>query len=95
MKDKIELMHDGENKISYIFYCPGCKCHHMYYIKGYNISWQFNGNLQSPTFTPSLRVNYGNGKVCHLFVTNGKIEYCSDSFHELKGKQIEMEDIEL
>ncbi len=73
----------------YTFECPGCKCNHAYYVSG-PIKWEFNGSLENPTFTPSLKNTYPDGKVCHLFVTNGKIEYCGDCFHELKGQKIEM-----
>lgn len=29
---------------------------------------------------------------CHLFVTNGQIQYCGDSTHELSGQTIEVPD---
>lgn len=31
--------------------------------------------------------------VCHLFVTDGKIIYCSDCTHEYAGKSIDLPDI--
>ena len=73
------------------FYCPACKQNHVY-----DKRWKFNGNVEKPTFTPSLRVMIGDTKetLCHLFVTDGKIIYCNDCPHEFAGKTIEMEDIE-
>jgi hypothetical protein len=89
---KMELLED-DGKTAYTFYCPGCKHHHMFFVQGYKISWGFNGSLDNPTFTPSLRNRYGDGKCCHLFVENGMIKYCDDCYHELSGKTIEMEDV--
>ena len=33
------------------FHCPGCKCNHSF-----DSRWTFDGNFESPTFSPSLRV---------------------------------------
>lgn len=87
----------------YSFYCPGCKHEHVYLVINDGSQWQFNGNMESPTFTPSLlNVEKGlNEKTgafdveksrCHLFVTNGKIIYCGDCTHELKGQTIELQE---
>lgn len=86
---------------TYMFYCPGCKCSHAYFtktgdIKGVpakKITWDFNGDMEKPTFNPSLKNTYPDGRICHLFVKDGKIIYCSDCFHELSGKTVEMEEI--
>lgn len=57
--------------------------------------WTFNGNLEKPTFSPSLLVTgYLNAEqpdgVCHSYITDGKIQYLSDSTHEYAGKTIEL-----
>jgi hypothetical protein len=99
----IKVFGDGKrdyHKIAYTFYCPGCKYNHIYFVKGFNKIWQFNGDVDNPTFTPSLlnRIPATDKEAernrCHLFVKNGRIEYCNDCFHELKGKTVEMEDTE-
>lgn len=91
----------------YTFYCPGCGHHHIYYTRNENPlpNWTFNGNMESPTFSPSLLNRWGKyvpgyenkikgGGICHLNVTNGKIDYYDDCTHEYKGrKQVEMEGI--
>ena len=96
----------------YSFFCPGCGHLHGYQTKdpgGYN--WSFNGNLDNPTFTPSLLNRWGkeadpnwqepedpspqhqwSGR-CHLFVTNGVIDYCGDCTHSLAGQKVPMKDI--
>ena len=70
----------------YFFWCPGCKAHHAP-----NHIWQFNGDLEKPTFSPSLLCN---GSVperrCHSFIKDGNIEFLSDCFHSLAGKTVEI-----
>jgi len=60
--------------------------------------WSFNGDVEKPTFSPSLLVydrSSGERKTgCHLFVRDGMIEYCGDCPHEFAGKTIPMEDWE-
>jgi hypothetical protein len=79
-------------------YCSGCKQDHL--IPN---TWQFNGNLEKPTFSPSLLIRYQNYNhvqdkdisfVCHSFITDGEWRYCSDSTHELAGQTVEMEEYE-
>jgi len=87
----------------YTFYCPGCKHEHIYSVTHDNSLWGFNGNIDNPSFTPSLlnTMNVKNEKTgkneekerCHLFVTNGKIIYCVDCTHKLAGQTVEMEEI--
>lgn len=46
------------------FWCPGCRSMHGLITKGQG-AWGFNGNLEFPTFTPSLLVTamYGDPPV--------------------------------
>src|SRR5260370_9596629 len=55
--------------------------------------WSFDGNFESPSFGPSLRMIGGNG--CHLFVQQGQILYCPDSQHAMAGKTVPMVDWDL
>lgn len=67
--------------------------------------WTFNGNMERPTFTPSVRCftnhdddgnrlpNNGERTLCHYFVTDGKIAYCGDSPHAYKGQTVPLKDI--
>ena len=73
-----------------IFWCPGCDEPHQVPVAG-DKAWQFNGNLESPTISPSLLVRgdeRGNGVRCHLFLKNGVLEFCTDSGHGLAGKTV-------
>lgn len=55
-----KVMDNGNG--TYSFYCPGCKHHHVYYVKNPHINgaqWTFNGDLDKPTFQPSLLNRWG------------------------------------
>jgi hypothetical protein len=73
----------------YVFHCPGCKFGHRFEVG--NGRWTFNGDLERPTFTPSL-VSITNEPICHLFMRDGKIEFLSDSKHELAGQTVDCPD---
>lgn len=77
------------NRTQYLFWCLGCKTVHPYTTNNSNgPSWTFNGDMEKPTFMPSLKVLDGHGgSKCHLFVVEGKINYCSDCQHNMAGQQ--------
>lgn len=75
------------------FYCPGCKRMHLYDVgTEYQHQWQFNGDVNNPTFTPSLRL-VSDIQGCHLNITNGQIQFHGDCWHDLKGQTVPMVDI--
>lgn len=71
--------------------------------------WSFNGNLESPTFNPSIDEKTGyfvdpntegdeewlkaNSYRCHFFIKDGQIVFCGDCSHNLKGQTITLQDI--
>lgn len=56
--------------------------------------WMWNNNVIEPTFTPSLLVNATDPALfCHLFLTDGKIQFLGDCFHDLKNQTVDMVDI--
>lgn len=76
------------------FLCPGCDEPHRFTI-GRADGWTFNGNYEFPTFTPSLLMRSTHGpertpKVCHLFMTDGKIRFLGDCTHELAGQTVDI-----
>lgn len=75
----------------FVFTCPGCESRHGYRVGHGEPNWTFNGSLSRPTFYPSMIVR-GAG-VCHFFVTDGFIDFVSDSTHELAGKKVELPEI--
>lgn len=72
------------------YYCPGCK--HIHGV-GKDMH-KFNGDLEKPTFTPSLVNNFIPGQMCHSYITDGNIQFLDDCTHELKGQMVELPQIE-
>ena len=70
-------------------WCPGCEEVHPFDLS----RWQFDGNSESPTFSPSLLCNatVNNGvRRCHSFVRDGQWEFLADCYHELKSQTVPM-----
>lgn len=99
---KVSIVTRDGKAYGYSFYCPGCKFSHVFTTKKLEIhdpEWYFNGDVNNPTFNPSLLLNSTRGPeqkklTCHLFVANGQIQYLNDCTHDLAGQTIEMEDRE-
>lgn len=76
----------------YFHWCPACE--HMHPLP---FSWEFNGDVTVPTFSPSFKQTFthwtggvmasglGSGerqeRVCHYIITKGMIQFCPDSWH--------------
>ena len=96
---KLHRMSDGQ----YAFHCPGCQCSHGVYVDkpGPNRPvWGWNGSLDTPTFTPSVRVQWAFGDerkqaCCHSYVRDGRIQFLIDSTHALAGRTVEIPDWEI
>lgn len=75
------------------FHCPGCETHHALPVEGPR-AWSFNGDYNAPSLQPSILVNAGRRNptmpLCHLYVTDGKIQFLSDCTHSLAGQIVEM-----
>ena len=81
------------------FFCPACKEYHYIGVAtndmGFPI-WQFNGDNETPTVSPSVKVEcHGDyiNIVCHSFIKDGKIQFLSDCTHNLAGQTVEMTDL--
>lgn len=95
---KLELLKMDDGGRALAFYCPGCKYHHHLRIeRGSNNPdgpiWEWNGDMDKPTFSPSLMVNARTDQQCHLFLREGKISFLNDCLHELAGHTVDLEDI--
>lgn len=103
-----------------MFHCPGCgDTHEVFVDSGIPTrNWQFNGNGDAPTFSPSVLVRTGHHvsghesgpcwctynaehpddpapfkcRVCHSFVTDGRIQFLTDCTHALAGQTVELPD---
>jgi hypothetical protein len=80
-----------------MFWCPGCDGAHM--IEHGNGRWTWNGDVERPTFSPSILVRWEHGpertpRVCHSFVTDGRIRFLADCTHVLAGQTVPLPDFD-
>lgn len=87
-----------EDQTRLYFYCPGCECDHMIQIAGaaHGPVWDFNGNYECPTVSPSIRTfnPTNNQTICHFYINHGQIQYLNDCVHRLAGQSVDMKDID-
>jgi Family of unknown function (DUF6527) len=102
--DKMKLLpiEKAGQIVGYMFDCPGCGIGHAPYVKPHKnpsgASWDFNGDMDKPTFMPSIlvRVPFVDRPhlICHSFVKDGMIQFLSDCTHKLAGQTVEIPEIE-
>ena len=78
-------------------YCPACVDWHVYAVEqpfANGATWTFDGNMEKPTFHPSMKITTGFSKeetrICHYFLRNGILDYCNDSTHSFAGKKVDL-----
>jgi hypothetical protein len=90
---------EDDSKAGFHHWCPGCDQPHGIWIKNPGgAQWTFDGNMEAPTFAPSIRCfsthdengdplpNGAQRTLCHYFIKAGRIEFCGDSPHGLAGR---------
>lgn len=90
----------------YLHWCPGCKSRHIVSTDVPNsvgAIWQFDGNVEYPTFTPSVHIPaeaYRIGDsymprriVCHYTLREGILSFFIDSGHTLAGSTMPLPDL--
>ena len=90
----------------YCWWCPGCQeCHAVNTENEQRPFWLFNGDVERPTFSPSVRhfiparpAREGRAErhettFCHYFVESGQIRFLNDCDHALKGQTVPMVDL--
>lgn len=81
----------GDVRRSCFVWCPGCVTAHVFWLEGQGPTWEWDGNLEKPTFSPSHLVRGGSRNItCHSFLREGVWEFLPDSTHMLAGQKIEM-----
>ena len=90
---KFRKVPESETVFQMHFMCPGCKSIHCI-----NNTWKFNDDYNRPTVFPSVLVTYPPNSTiryrCHSYIKEGKIEFLNDCTHELKGKTVELPEID-
>lgn len=77
-------------------WCPGCDDLHGVGVIGADgseprVKWSWDGNLNAPTVSPSILVQYGKvagtDRRCHSFLEAGRWRFLGDSTHELADRE--------
>lgn len=86
-----------------LYKCPNCGHHSIPVVAGRKVegSWEWNGDLVSPTISPSVLHSYPASfyaehpnapkYICHYFIRNGCIQFCDDCTHDKRGQTIPLE----
>lgn len=92
MAKLIPFIDDKRGPFSHGWFCPACGCGH-----GVNLDpgreaplWTLTGTLEKPTIRASILVR--SDKHCHVYITDGMIQYLSDCSHAMAGQTVPMED---
>lgn len=81
-----------ESEGVYYIVCPGCRGmgHMLNTVQNGGPCWTFSGNIEKPSFSPSLVVHLGDGKICHSFIKDGQIQYLNDCYHDMAGTTVDL-----
>ena len=96
-----EFTSDGHHIAACFVYCPACKRAHRFIMENdedpENV-WDFDGDMEFPTFNPSLLVESGPLKpdaanhICHSFLKKGVWDFLGDCTHDYAGNKTQMVD---
>lgn len=57
-------------------------------------NWTWNGSTEKPTLKPSVLTRWegGDGKimVCHSWITDGQVQFLSDTTHKYSGQTLDL-----
>lgn len=107
---------NGAKETGWMFWCPGCNDRHWFRIDhgGAPVRadgtplpvWSFDGNMDAPTFAPSLLYHtetgdwvdgkwVGTGRVtlCHLHLRAGMLEFLADCPHPLRDQVVPLPEL--
>ena len=80
--------------------CPACGFEHSFSVdferRGHhtNYVWEFNGDYDKPTFSPSILSNKDKWQkhhpVCHSFLKEGVWQFLGDCTHEMANQHVPM-----
>ena len=110
-KLRITRFHSGDGEASPIAhlsaFCPACDFEHSFRVdlEGHgewekqdapNAAWEFNGDYDCPTFSPSMGANLRQQQehhpLCHSFLEDGHWRYLKDCTHAMAGQTVPIGD---
>ena len=75
-------------------WCPGCESMHGFAVSepfSNGARWSFDGNLDKPTFTPSMNIG---DNWCHYHLTKGMLIFTAgNKGHGLSGRTIPLPEL--
>jgi hypothetical protein len=77
---------------THVFWCPACGF--LHWIDG---RWTITGDEAAPTVRASVLVELDRSnppRRCHLFITDGRLEYLADCTHALAAQAVDMIDLD-
>ena len=93
--DKEDVFPTGQRQLW--FWCAGCQMPHSVNValgSEPGPLWVWDGDLDRPTISPSVRVTYGRAdRQCHFFLKGGVVEYLGDCTHELTNQRVPLLDM--
>ncbi len=84
---KIKVRRISDDCTLYMFWCPACHETHSFDVGEGDDKWRFNGDMDKPSFFPSLRYDK-----CHLILRQGIIEYCGDCLHGYRNMDVSLKE---
>lgn len=57
-------------------------------------AWTWNGSLENPTLKPSVKTTHADGKVSHIWLTDGMCQHLGDSTDGLAGQTLPLMSLE-
>lgn len=92
---KVERLEFPWGEVHLMFFCPGCKENHSVRVVSSRNEeqgvWTYNDNPDAPTIRASVKVTWGSGgRVCHSYVTDGRIQFLGDCYHDLKNQTVDL-----
>lgn len=101
MKAQVRHVADhGKTYDALAFVCPGCALDgssglHVLPVNTTATSpaWEWNGDVEAPTISPSILTHGGADTVCHSFLRGGVFEFLGDCSHDLAGQHVPMPDL--
>jgi hypothetical protein len=103
LSSKLRDSVDGNGRKGLTYWCQGCEDLHGITYEGGDPgrNWSWNGDVNAPTFQPSVLVTYGANpdaderfkewrteRRCHTFITNGQVQFLGDCTHALAGQTL-------
>jgi hypothetical protein len=90
----------ADNHVAY--WCQGCEGVHSIRVNAEGKpSWTWDGNVDAPTFSPSVLVTYSGTdageddappEVCHTFINAGMVQFLGDCTHQFAGQTLPLPD---